>query len=97
MTAGTSEWESLLELAPEHVHTLIEGALPVLDHVFGPPDPSRKPDWTLGGGTAIMLQIGHRVSRDIDIFVPGTRLKLFTRAQDPAASRSPGGVQWPGH
>jgi len=26
-------------------------------------------NWTLGGGTALMLQIGHRVSFDIDIFL----------------------------
>lgn len=25
--------------------------------------------WTLGGGTALMLRIGHRLSRDIDIFL----------------------------
>lgn len=26
-------------------------------------------DWTFGGGTAMMLQIGHRYSNDIDLFV----------------------------
>jgi hypothetical protein len=26
-------------------------------------------DWTFGGGTALMLQIGHRDSHDIDLFV----------------------------
>lgn len=26
--------------------------------------------WTLGGGTALMLQIGHRESHDIDLFIP---------------------------
>jgi len=25
--------------------------------------------WTFGGGTALMLQIGHRESHDIDLFV----------------------------
>jgi hypothetical protein len=29
-----------------------------------------KPIWTFGGGTAIMLRLGHRHSRDIDLFVP---------------------------
>lgn len=81
MVAGTSEWESLLDLA-----------LPALDHVFPNArsvehDPGVMPAWTLGGGTAIMIQIRHRVSHDIDIFVPGTNLKAFTPAANPAAAR----------
>jgi hypothetical protein len=31
-------------------------------------------DWTLGGGTAMMMQIGHRESRDIDIFLSDPQL-----------------------
>jgi len=27
------------------------------------------PDWTFGGGTALMLQIDHRESHDIDLFL----------------------------
>ena len=30
----------------------------------------RQPLWTFGGGTVLMLRIGHRQSKDIDIFVP---------------------------
>jgi hypothetical protein len=90
MPAERSEWRLLLDLA-----------LPALDHVFGPPDEgtarNHTPDWTLGGGTAIMLHIRHRISHDIDIFVPGTRLKLFTPATNPAAARISGRFQWPGH
>jgi hypothetical protein len=26
-------------------------------------------DWTFGGGTAMMIHIGHRLSHDIDLFV----------------------------
>lgn len=26
--------------------------------------------WTFGGGTAMMLQIDHRISQDVDIFLP---------------------------
>jgi hypothetical protein len=91
MAAGISEWESLLDLA-----------LPALDHVF--PDfglveqgTGTPPSWTLGGGTAIMIQIRHRVSHDIDIFVPGTKLKAFTPAANPAAARISRRFQWPGH
>ncbi len=29
---------------------------------------------TLGGGTALMLQIGHRDSREIDLFLPDPQL-----------------------
>lgn len=28
------------------------------------------PFWTFGGGTVLMLRHGHRLSKDIDIFVP---------------------------
>lgn len=28
------------------------------------------PNWTLGGGTALMLQAAHRRSKDIDVFIP---------------------------
>lgn len=30
----------------------------------------RQPWWTFGGGTVLMLRIGHRQSKDIDLFVP---------------------------
>jgi hypothetical protein len=31
-------------------------------------------DWTFGGGTALMLQIDHRVSHDVDIFIDDPQL-----------------------
>lgn len=31
-------------------------------------------DWTFGGGTAMMVQIGHRLSHDIDLFVDDPQL-----------------------
>jgi hypothetical protein len=33
--------------------------------------------WTFGGGTAMMLQIGHRESHDVDIFLPDRQLLPF--------------------
>jgi hypothetical protein len=30
----------------------------------------QNPFWTLGGGTVLMLRHQHRLSKDIDIFVP---------------------------
>lgn len=86
MAAADSHWERLLG-----------AAVPALEHVFGRADPTQAPKWTLGGGTAVMLQIGHRVSHDIDIFVPGARLKAFTPAMNPAAARISVRYQWPGH
>lgn len=38
-------------------------------------------DWTFGGGTAMMLQIDHRESHDIDNFLPDAQLLPFL---DPA-------------
>jgi hypothetical protein len=37
--------------------------------------------WTFGGGTALMLQINHRESRDIDIFLPDAQLLPFLNPQ----------------
>jgi Nucleotidyl transferase AbiEii toxin, Type IV TA system len=37
--------------------------------------------WTFGGGTALMLQIGHRESRDIDIFLTDPQLLPFLDPQ----------------
>ena len=31
---------------------------------------THRPLWTFGGGTVLMLRLGHRQSKDIDIFVP---------------------------
>ncbi|MDI4237121.1 nucleotidyl transferase AbiEii/AbiGii toxin family protein [Bradyrhizobium sp. Arg237L] len=33
--------------------------------------------WSFGGGTTMMLQIGHRESRDVDIFLPDAQLLPF--------------------
>lgn len=40
-------------------------------------------DWSFGGGTAMMVQIGHRESHDIDIFLDDPQLLGFI---DPAKS-----------
>jgi hypothetical protein len=34
-------------------------------------------DWTLGGGTAMMLRIAHRTSHDVDIFLSDPQLLSF--------------------
>jgi hypothetical protein len=37
--------------------------------------------WTFGGGTAMMLQINHRESRDVDIFLSDPQLLPFLDPQ----------------
>ena len=37
--------------------------------------------WTLGGGTAIMLRIDHRDSRDVDVFLDDPQLLPYVRAE----------------
>jgi hypothetical protein len=37
--------------------------------------------WTLGGGTAMMLQIGHRESHDVDIFLADAQLLPYLDPQ----------------
>jgi hypothetical protein len=47
---------------------LLGHALTLIDEIaeHGRSDPF----WTFGGGTVLMLRYGHRLSKDIDIFVP---------------------------
>ncbi|KVL31026.1 nucleotidyl transferase AbiEii/AbiGii toxin family protein [Burkholderia sp. MSMB1835] len=47
---------------------LFRHALTLVDEIrkHGTPNPF----WTFGGGTVLMLRHGHRVSKDVDIFVP---------------------------
>lgn len=86
MSAPESRWRDLLDLA-----------LPALDHVFNPVVSNAPARWTLGGGTAIAQRIDHRISHDIDLFVPGVPLKLFTPGRNPAAARISVRFQYPGH
>ena len=49
-------WEYLFDRAMEALDSVDRSLLP-------------KPQWTFGGGTALMLTYRHRISRDIDIFL----------------------------
>lgn len=85
--ASVSQWDELFAVA-----------LPALDHVFGANSDENQPArWTLGGGTAIALRLDHRISHDVDLFVPGVALKLFSPAFNPAAKAISPVFQWPGH
>jgi hypothetical protein len=90
-----------LELRPNPTawDELLQKALPALDHVF-PPDSAltqRQPEWTLGGGTALALRIAHRLSDDVDLFVPSRPLKVFTPSENPGSKAISQQFQWPGH
>lgn len=63
-TPSPSRWSDLFDIAV----SIIEQAnkdMVIIDR------------WTLGGGTALMLQINHRESHDIDLFVDDPQLMTF--------------------
>jgi len=70
-------WEDLLP----HALSIIED---IKSH--GTPDPF----WTFGGGTVLMFRYQHRLSKDIDIFVPDPQYLGFVtpRLSDVAAAVS---------
>jgi hypothetical protein len=57
-------WTKLFRIACRHIRQANSEQL-VID------------EWTLGGGTAMMLQIDHRESHDVDIFLPDPQLLPF--------------------
>ena len=59
-----SQWEDLLKQAYK-----------IIDHVNR--DHELLTSWTFGGGTAMMLQINHRESHDIDLFLDDPQLLPF--------------------
>lgn len=75
---------------------LFQKALKLIDniHEYGIKDPH----WTFGGGTVLMLRYQHRMSKDIDIFVPDPQYLGFVspRLSDVAEAVSPDYVEGPG-
>ena len=57
------------------------------------------PFWTFGGGTVLMLRYRHRMSKDIDIFVPDPQYLGYVnpRLSDLAESISPNYVEAAGY
>jgi predicted nucleotidyltransferase component of viral defense system len=57
------------------------------------------PFWTLGGGTVLMLRHRHRLSKDIDVFVPDPQYLSFVspRLSDVAESVAKEYVEGPGY
>lgn len=61
MSESGSDWARLFRIAISLIRQ-VNSEHPVIDH------------WSLGGGTAMMLQIDHRESHDIDIFLADPQL-----------------------
>lgn len=76
---------------------LLQHALSLVDEIaaHGIPDPF----WTFGGGTVLMLRYGHRLSKDIDIFVPDPQYLGYVSARlsDVAEGVSDQYVEGPGY
>lgn len=58
--------------------SLLTAAFEIIDHVNS--DHAILTDWTFGGGTAMMIQIDHRESHDIDIFLDDVQLLPYVEA-----------------
>jgi len=70
---------------------LLDKALPALDAVYAGEGGKV---WTLGEGTAMALRISHRLSDDIDIFVPGIELEKFVPTHNPDTMAISTRFQW---
>lgn len=79
-------WQDLLR----HAYTLIDE---IARHGI------KNPAWTFGGGTVLMLRHAHRLSKDIDIFVPDPQYLGFVspRLSDVAESVTHDYVEGPGY
>jgi len=79
-------WQGLLQ----HAYALIEE---IAAHGI------QNPFWTFGGGTVLMLRYQHRMSKDIDIFVPDPQYLGYVspRLSDVAEAVSDKYVEGPGY
>jgi predicted nucleotidyltransferase component of viral defense system len=78
-------WQDLLH----HAYSLVDE---IANHGI------QNPFWTFGGGTVLMLRYRHRMSKDIDIFVPDPQYLGFVspRLSDVAEAVSDKYVEGPG-
>ncbi|MBQ0959127.1 nucleotidyl transferase AbiEii/AbiGii toxin family protein [Ideonella sp. 4Y11] len=84
-------------LPPGPWEVLFERALRLVDDIQqhgGLADPF----WTFGGGTVLMFRYGHRLSKDIDIFVPDPQYLGYVtpRLSDTAAALTEDYTEMPG-
>ncbi|TWD55260.1 nucleotidyltransferase AbiEii toxin of type IV toxin-antitoxin system [Agrobacterium vitis] len=74
-TPNPSRWADLFDAAMSVVDQANEAGIGMTD-------------WTFGGGTALMLQIGHRDSHDIDLFVSDPQYLPYLNPQTQSYSLS---------
>lgn len=76
--SALSRWDELFDIAVR----IIDSAADAVGYNFA---------WSFGGGTALMLQIDHRESHDIDLFLDDPQILPFLNpaTQDYALSRQP--------
>ena len=55
--------------------SLLEKAYLLLDKIAA--DGFAPPRWSLGGGTVLMFYYAHRLSKDIDIFIPDPQFLAY--------------------
>lgn len=84
---------------PEGVWQTLLGHAMTLVNEIGKHGGVRNPVWTFGGGTVLMLRHRHRLSKDIDIFVPDPQYLGFVspRLSDVAESVAQDYVEGPGY
>lgn len=63
---------------PSQWEALLKEAFRIIDHVNR--DHELLSSWTFGGGTAMMLQIDHRESHDVDLFLDDPQLLPYVTA-----------------
>lgn len=82
--ARPSQWSSLFDIAGSIIDQAQKAIYPF--------------EWTFGGGTALMLQIDHRESHDIDLFLDDPQVVPFLNpaTQDYALDRAPSGYDTDG-
>ena len=86
----------MTEQRPTQWPELFDIALKILSHASN--SIGFVPSWSFGGGTALMLQINHRESHDIDLFLDDPQLLPFLNpeTQEIALERRPDSYQTDG-
>jgi hypothetical protein len=72
-----SDWARLFRMACSLIRQ-VNSKQTLIDH------------WTFGGGTALMLHIDHRESRDVDIFLDDPQLLAFLDLKSAISNSRPG-------
>jgi Nucleotidyl transferase AbiEii toxin, Type IV TA system len=86
-----SQWQKLMSLTLEAIDSVSSG--------------DNAPEWTFGGGTSLAIDLGHRISYDIDAFMDSAKLIHALAPNRNEVTRSicwndatgRPDYQWPGH